>query len=40
MCIFGDKKQSIFDFNNADPRFIEYATELFKDSFLSLTLQI
>lgn len=29
ICIFGDKKQSIFDFNNADPRFIEYATELF-----------
>lgn len=29
ICIFGDKKQSIFDFNNADQRFIEYATELF-----------
>jgi len=29
LCIFGDKKQSIFDFNKADKRFIEYATELF-----------
>ena len=29
ICIFGDKKQSIFDFNNADQRFIEYATQLF-----------
>lgn len=29
ICIFGDKKQSIFDFNGADQRFIEYATELF-----------
>jgi hypothetical protein len=29
ICIFGDKKQSIFDFNNADQRFIEYATDLF-----------
>lgn len=29
ICIFGDKKQSIFDFNKADQRFIEYATELF-----------
>ena len=29
ICIFGDKKQSIFNFNNADQRFIEYATELF-----------
>ena len=30
ICIFGDKKQSIFNFNNADQRFIEYATELFE----------
>ena len=29
ICVFGDKKQSIFDFNNADQRFIEYAPELF-----------
>lgn len=29
ICIFGDKKQSIFDYNKADQRFIEYATELF-----------
>ena len=29
ICIFGDKNQSIFDFNNADQRFIEYAEELF-----------
>jgi hypothetical protein len=29
ICIFGDKKQSIFDFNKADQRFIEYAIELF-----------
>ena len=29
ICIFGDKKQSIFDFNKADQRFIEYASELF-----------
>jgi len=29
ICVFGDKKQSIFDFNKADQRFIEYATELF-----------
>jgi len=29
ICIFGDKKQSIFDFNNADQRFIEYAPLLF-----------
>lgn len=29
MCIFGDKKQSIFDFNKADQRFIEYASKLF-----------
>jgi hypothetical protein len=29
ICIFGDKKQSIFDFNKADQRFIEYATDLF-----------
>lgn len=27
--IFGDKNQSIFDFNKADKRFIEYAPELF-----------
>jgi hypothetical protein len=30
ICIFGDKKQSIFNFNNADERFIEYANDLFK----------
>ena len=29
ICIFGDIKQSIFDFNKADHRFIKYATELF-----------
>ena len=29
ICIFGDKKQSIFDFNKADQRFIEYASKLF-----------
>lgn len=29
ICIFGDKKQSIFDFNKADERFIEYASKLF-----------
>jgi len=29
ICIFGDQKQSIFVFNNADQRFIEYAPELF-----------
>jgi superfamily I DNA/RNA helicase len=29
ICIFGDKKQSIFDFNKADQRFIEYAPDLF-----------
>lgn len=29
ICIFGDKNQSIFDFNKADQRFIEYSTELF-----------
>ena len=29
ICIFGDKNQSIFDFNKADQRFIEYATDLF-----------
>ena len=29
ICIFGDQKQSIFAFNNADERFIEYAPELF-----------
>ena len=29
ICIFGDKKQSIFDFNKADQRFIEYAQDLF-----------
>lgn len=30
ICIFGDKKQSIFNFNNADERFIKYANDLFK----------
>ena len=30
MCIFGDKQQSIFDFNGADQRFIEYATTLYQ----------
>jgi len=29
ICILGDKKQSIFDFNNADERFITFADELF-----------
>jgi hypothetical protein len=29
LCIFGDKKQSIYDFNDADQRYIEYASELF-----------
>jgi len=29
ICIFGDIKQSIFDFNKADQRFIEYASDLF-----------
>lgn len=29
VCIFGDRKQSIFDFNEADQRFIKYADELF-----------
>lgn len=29
VCIFGDKNQSIFDFNKADQRFIEFATDLF-----------
>ena len=29
ICIFGDKNQSIFDFNKADQRYIEYASELF-----------
>lgn len=29
ICIFGDKKQSIFDFNKADQRYIEYASDLF-----------
>ena len=29
ICIFGDKKQSIFDFNKADQRYIEYANEIF-----------
>ena len=29
ICIFGDKKQSIFNFNKADQRFIEYAPDLF-----------
>lgn len=30
ICIFGDKKQSIFSFNGADERYIEYAEELFR----------
>ena len=29
LCIFGDINQAIFDFNNADKRYIEYASELF-----------
>jgi len=29
LCIFGDIKQSIFEFNNADERFIKFADELF-----------
>jgi hypothetical protein len=29
ICILGDIKQSIFEFNNADARFIEFADELF-----------
>jgi hypothetical protein len=29
LCIFGDIKQSIFEFNNSDERFIKYAHELF-----------
>lgn len=29
ICILGDKKQSIFDFNNADERFITFSDELF-----------
>jgi hypothetical protein len=29
ICIFGDKNQSIFTFNGADQRFIEYGDELF-----------
>jgi ATP:corrinoid adenosyltransferase len=29
MCIFGDKNQSIFDFNKADQRFIELAPDIF-----------
>lgn len=29
ICILGDKKQSIFDFNNADERFITFADEIF-----------
>ena len=29
MCIFGDKNQSIFDFNKADQRFIEFASDIF-----------
>jgi superfamily I DNA/RNA helicase len=29
ICIFGDKKQSIFDFNKADSRYITFATQLF-----------
>ena len=32
ICIFGDKKQSIFGFNNADQRFMEYATKLFNNN--------
>lgn len=30
ICILGDKFQSIYDFNNADNRFLVYANELFK----------
>lgn len=30
ICILGDKFQSIYDFNNADQRFLVYANELFK----------
>jgi hypothetical protein len=30
LCIFGDKNQSIFQFNNADQRFIENADALFR----------
>ena len=29
ICIFGDKRQCIFKFNNADERFLEYHKELF-----------
>lgn len=29
LCILGDKNQSIFEFNNADPRFITLANEIF-----------
>jgi hypothetical protein len=29
LCILGDRKQSIYDFNQADPRFIIYADQLF-----------
>ena len=29
ICIFGDYNQSIFEFNNADPRFIKYANRIF-----------
>ena len=29
ICIFGDKKQSIFDFNKADSRYITFANQLF-----------
>lgn len=29
ICIFGDKKQSIYDFNNADSRYIELADKIF-----------
>ena len=30
LCILGDRWQSIFDFNNADNRFIKFATNVFK----------
>jgi hypothetical protein len=29
ICIFGDERQSIFDFNNADQRFITFADKIF-----------
>ena len=35
VCIFGDKKQSIFDFNKADQRYIEYGNELFNFNYYS-----